>query len=146
MFLFLNKKENIISEIKIKLNKSPTDLKDTRQVAFYAARLADDKKAEDVEVVDIMSLQDIADYVVISSAATAPQLKAIAAHIENSLSDLGMEPAHKEGRYGDKWFLLDYIDFVVHIIQDEAREFYNLEELWTDATFIPEPEWQKGHQ
>lgn len=88
-----------------------------------------------------MSLQDIADYVVISSAATAPQLKAIAAHIENSLSALGMEPAHKEGRYGDKWFLLDYIDFVVHIIQDEAREYYNLEELWTDATFIPSPEW-----
>ena len=88
-----------------------------------------------------MSLQDIADYIVICSAKTAPQLKAIAAHIEDSLSKLGMEPAHKEGKYGEKWFLLDYIDFVVHIIQEDARDFYNLEELWDDAVFIPSLEW-----
>lgn len=89
-------------------------------------------------------MQDIADFIVIASAATAPQLKAIASHIENSLSKLGIEPAHKEGRYGAKWFLLDYIDFVVHIIQDEARDFYNLEELWADAVFIPNLEWEQA--
>jgi ribosome-associated protein len=71
------------------------------------------------------------------------QLKAIASHIEDSLSKLGMEPAHKEGRYGEKWYLLDYIDFVVYVIQDEARHFYNLEELWSEAIFIPSPEWNE---
>ena len=105
--------------------------------------MAEDKKAHDVEVVDILSLQDIADFVIISSAPSAPQLKAIASHIEDSLSKLGMEPAHKEGRYGEKWYLLDYIDFVVHVIQDEARHFYNLEELWSEAIFIPSPEWSE---
>ena len=88
-----------------------------------------------------MSLQDIADYVVICSAETMPQLKAIASHIEDSLSELGMEPAHKEGKYGEKWFLLDYIDFVVHVIQEDARQYYSLEELWHDAVFIPSIEW-----
>ena len=106
------------------------------------ARLADDKKGEDIEVIDIMQLKDIADYIVIASAQTAPQLKAIASHVEDSLSKLGMEPAHKEGRYGEKWFLLDYIDFVVHVIQEDARHYYSLEELWTEANFIPSPEWQ----
>lgn len=89
-----------------------------------------------------MALQDIADYIMICSATTAPQLKAIASHIEDSLSKLGMEPAHKEGKYGEKWFLLDYIDFVVHVIQEDARSYYNLEEIWSDAIFIPSPEWQ----
>ena len=52
-----------------------------------------------------------------------------------------MEPSHKEGKYGDKWFLLDYTDFIVHIIESEARSFYNLEELWHNAFFIPHEDW-----
>ena len=113
----------------------------TQEVVFYEAQLAEDKKATDTEILDITSIAEIADYVIICSGSTAPQLKAIARHIEESLTKIGMEPAHKEGHYGDKWFLLDYIDFVVHIIQEEAREFYNLEELWKNALFLPRDEW-----
>jgi ribosome-associated protein len=105
------------------------------------AKLAEDKKGEDTEILDITKVADIADYVLITSAQTAPQLKAIASHIEDSLTKMGMEPAHKEGKYGDKWFLLDYIDFVVHVIQSDAREFYNLEELWSKASFVSPLEW-----
>jgi len=113
----------------------------TRDIVFYAAQLAEDKKAIDTEILDITSIADIADYVIICSGSTAPQLKAIARHIEESLSKLDIEPAHKEGNYGDKWFLLDYIDFVVHVIDEKAREFYNLEELWSTALFLPRDEW-----
>jgi ribosome-associated protein len=111
------------------------------EIVFYAAKLAEDKKALDTEILDISNIADIADYVIICSGSTAPQLKAIARHIEESLSKLNIEPAHKEGKYGDKWFLLDYIDFVVHVIDDKARQFYNLEELWSTALFIPRDEW-----
>lgn len=108
---------------------------------FYAAQLAEDKKAIDVEILDVREIGDLADYVMICSGTTAPQLKAIARHIEDSISKLEMEPAHKEGKYGDKWFLLDYIDFVVHVIDQDARDFYNLEELWSKALFLPRDEW-----
>lgn len=112
-----------------------------RDLVFYAAQLAEDKKATDVEILDVSEIGDIADYVLICSGSTTPQLKAIARHIEESISKFDMEPAHKEGKYGDKWFLLDYIDCVIHVIDQKAREFYNLEELWSKAFFIPRDEW-----
>ncbi len=123
----------------IKLKK--TNISQTKELVYQVANLAEDKKAEDTEILDITKIADIADFVIITSAQTAPQLKAIASHIEDSLTKMGLEPAHKEGKYGDKWFLLDYIDFVVHIIQTEAREFYNLEELWSKASFVSPAEW-----
>lgn len=124
--------------------KQPSDLdrKILKQLVFDVANLAEDKKATDTEVLDITKVAaDIADYIVIASAGNPAQLKAIAKHIEESLSERGMEPNHKEGKYGDKWFLLDYLDFVVHIIDESSREFYNLEELWHEAVFIPRDEW-----
>jgi ribosome-associated protein len=119
------------------------NLAKTKDLVYLVAKLAEDKKAEDTEILDITKIADIADYVIITSAQTPPQLKAIASYIEDSLAMQGLEPAYKEGNYGDKWFLLDYIDFVVHIIQTEAREFYNLEELWSRALFISPAEWSK---
>lgn len=131
--------EKFINSQKLKSQKN--EIK-TREIVFKVAKLAEDKKGEDTEILDITKVADIADYVLITSAQTAPQLKTITSHIEDSLTKMGMEPAHKEGKYGDKWFLLDYIDFVVHVIQSDAREFYNLEELWSKASFISSLEWE----
>lgn len=114
----------------------------TKDLVYQAARWADDKKATDIEILDISNIADIADYVVLCSGSSPAQLKAIARHIEDSISSYSMEPVHKEGKYGAKWYLLDYLDFVVHVIDEESRSFYNLEELWQEAIFIPEPEWQ----
>lgn len=111
--------------------------------AFYSARLAEDKKATDVEVLDLRKVTDLADFLVICSGDNPAQLKAIARHIEESLSKEGLEPIHSEGNYGDKWLLLDYSHFIVHIIDASARDFYNLEELWNRAFFVPRDEWDK---
>ncbi len=117
------------------------DKDNLEKLVFHVAKLAEDKKATDIEILDIRSIADIADYVIIVSGSSKAQLKAISEYIENELSQLKIEPAHKEGKYGDKWFLFDYVDFVVHIIDEEAREYYNLEELWSNAFFIPRDEW-----
>lgn len=111
------------------------------EVVFIAAQLADEKKAIDTEILDIRAEQQLYDYMMITSGSSPAQLKAIAANIEDSFAKQGMEPSHKEGKYGDKWFLLDYSDFIVHVIDHQARDFYNLEELWSKAHFIPEEEW-----
>jgi ribosome-associated protein len=117
------------------------DPADLRKLVFEVAKLAEDKKAIDTEILDITQVADIADYVIITSASSPAQLKAISRYIEETLSEREMEPTHKEGKYGTKWYLLDYLDFVVHIIDESAREFYNLEELWKEAVFIPRDEW-----
>lgn len=110
-------------------------------MVFYAARLAEEKKAADTEILEMKKLGDLADYLIITSGASYPQLKAIAKHVEEGLSAIGLEPSYKEGKYGDRWFLLDYLDFIVNIIEEDAREFYSLEELWSKALFIPRDEW-----
>ena len=120
-----------------------TDKEITGQdLAFKIANLCEDKKAIDTEILNIKDLSDISDYIVICSGNSPAQLKAISRHVEESLTNIqSVEPALKEGKYGDKWYLLDYSDVVVNIIEQGAREFYNLEELWQNAHFIPRHEW-----
>ena len=107
------------------------------ELIYAAAEAAEAKKALELEVIDISKISDLADYVLICSGESAAQLKAISQSVEGTLSAKGIEPNHKEGKYGDKWFLLDYTDFIVHIIEQEAREFYNLEELYSKGDFLP---------
>ncbi len=114
------------------------------KIVFLAAHFAEEKKAVDTEILDIRECADIFDYILITSGDNPAQLKAIATNIEDKLAAQGFEPTHKEGKYGDVWFLLDYSDFVVHIIDSKAREFYNLEELWSRAYFVPEHQWYEA--
>ncbi|NQY79109.1 MAG: ribosome silencing factor [Candidatus Caenarcaniphilales bacterium] len=115
---------------------------ETKDLAFRIANYCEDKKAIDTEVLDIRGVSDISDFIVICSGDSPAQLKAIARNVEESMTDFQhVEPVLKEGQYGDKWYLLDYSDVIVHIIEHNAREFYNLEELWQNALFIPRNEW-----
>ena len=115
---------------------------DIKDLAFRIARYCEDKKAIDTEVLDIQGVSDMSDYIVICSGESTAQLKAIARNVEESMTDFPhVEPLLKAGKYGDKWYLLDYGDVIVHIIEQSARDFYNLEELWQNALFIPRNEW-----
>jgi ribosome-associated protein len=82
---------------------------------------------------------------VICSADSDTQVKAIADEIDKSLRDEGIRCWHKEGYMALSWVLLDYVDVVVHVFKKEAREFYNIEKLWGDATSIEvvDPELRK---
>lgn len=96
----------------------------------------DDKKGEQIAVLNIGKISSMADYFVIASASSERQVKAIADNVEDELSKHEINPKGKEGHNTSRWILLDYGDIMVHIFHNEEREFYNLERLWKDAPYV----------
>ena len=104
--------------------------------ALKIAEILSNKKAKDIELLDIKNVSLLSDYFVICSGSSATQVKALADEVEEKMLELGYEPSHKEGYSSASWILLDYSDVVVHIFHYEARSFYNLERLWSDAQYV----------
>ena len=104
-----------------------------KRLAYLAGKLALDKKATDVKILDLRKLSTICDFFVICSASVEIHAKAIADWIIQNLEKKGVKAWHHEGYQACRWILLDYVDVVVHIFLTEVREFYELEKLWGDA-------------
>ncbi len=100
------------------------------------AELANDKKAVDTVVLELKELSTIADYFVICSGDNTAQIKAIAESIDEYFSKKKIFPIGKEGLDFARWILIDYGDIVVHIFNQEARGYYDLEKFWIDAPRI----------
>lgn len=107
-----------------------------KEMAFDIANLIDDKKGEDIIMLDLQKLSVIADYFIIATGNSERQVVAIADHIEDELSKRGIEPVGKEGKNSGRWVVIDYLDTVVHIFHKEERNYYNLERIWNDAKKI----------
>jgi ribosome-associated protein len=105
-------------------------------MALLAARIAREKKGQDVIILDLRLISVIADYFVVASGATTTQVQALARHIEEGLHDRGMKPRRREGWHHARWILLDYGTVVVHAFLEEVRRFYDLERLWGDAEVV----------
>ena len=104
-----------------------------RQV-MDAIAAAEDKKAEDVTVLELdKAAGGFTDFFVICSGGNPRQVQAISDEVEQKLSRAGLRPTHVEGYKQAEWVLLDYVDFVVHVFSQKARNFYNLERLWKSA-------------
>jgi len=100
----------------------------------HSVAAAQDKKAEDVVVLDLRGLSDVTDYFVICHGSSERQVHAIVDSIQERLvRELDLKPKHVEGLRSANWVLMDYIDFVVHVFLEERRQFYRLERLWGDA-------------
>jgi ribosome-associated protein len=111
----------------------------SRDVAIAAARAAADKQASDIVVLDVSKIIVITDHFVICSAGTQRQIRSVIDAVEASLRDLGVKPMRREGEAEAGWWLLDYVDVVVHVFGEEERAYYDLERLWSDA---PQVGWQ----
>lgn len=98
-----------------------------------------DKKAVDVQVLHIAPLTSVADYLVIGSAESDRQTRAIADHIDGTLSRMGQRPLSIEGTASGQWVLLDFGDVIAHIFRQDTRSHYALERLWSDAQQISIP-------
>ena len=104
-----------------------------RRKANLIASFAADKKAEDIVLVDLRNISDIADYFVICSAQSDRKMKAVADGITEGAKGKGWTAHHIEGYRDKAWILIDYGNIVAHIFYSAARGFYNLERLWGDA-------------
>ena len=116
----------------------------SRDVAARAARAAAGKQATDIAVLDVHELIVITDFFVICSAGTQRQVKTVIESIEDRLRErLGVRPVRREGEAGAGWWLIDYVDVVVHVFGTEERSYYDLERLWSDA---PRVGWEDGSE
>ncbi len=101
-----------------------------------AAELALELKAADVVAINLASIWGATDYFLLASGRSDVHVKAIAENIVDHLKEEEIRPEHIEGLQGGRWVLIDYIDFVVHVFHEEARQFYQLEVLWGDAPML----------
>ena len=99
----------------------------------YALQAAQDKQALNITLLDLNEMGAFADCFLLCSAASAPQMEAIADEVERQLASHHRRVLHREGRPGSEWLLLDFGGLVVHIFTEHARLFYDLERLWRDA-------------
>ena len=93
----------------------------------------DDKKASKIEVLDVAEQTSLAEYFVIASCQSTVQVRACVDEVEEKMDEAGFEVHHKEGYRGGSWILMDYGDVIVHVMQQEMREFYAIEHLWDDT-------------
>jgi len=121
------------TEKRRKVNRLPAQIE-------RAVHAAEDKKANDLVVLDLRKAHGFTDYFLICSGTNSRQIRAIADGVKEALAADGVKPAHIEGYDRSEWILLDYFDFIVHVFATETRVFYDLERLWGSAERIePEP-------
>ena len=106
----------------------------SKEMVKIAYRALEDKKAEDIRVIDIEHVSVIADYFLIASGSNRNQVQALAENVEEQLYKAGYEKKQTEGYSAGNWILLDYGDIVIHIFDKENRLFYDLERIWRDGT------------
>jgi ribosome-associated protein len=107
---------------------------DSRKLARLCREFADNKKAENIVILDVRKLSSVTDFFVIASATSEPHLRAIVDEVTDRLRDEhGERPRAVDGTVHGAWVVLDFFDVIVHIMRQEARERYDLESLWGDA-------------
>ncbi len=114
-----------------------------KEKIFEAVKVAykalDDKMALDIKVIDTVGTSPLADYFLVASAGNSSQLRAMAEAVEEELhKKCGVEKTHIEGVATKSWLLLDFNFIVVHLFNEEDREFYDIENLWKDAEYVDE--------
>jgi ribosome-associated protein len=120
------------------------NLETLRPEIRWVVEAAQDKQAVDITVLKLPGPVAFAEYFVLCSGRSQPQIKAIGEAVEERLSRARVRLAHREGKSGSEWVLLDYGDFIVHIFSERAREYYDLERLWRTAERFNFPAPQKS--
>lgn len=103
------------------------------QIAYYAL---EDKKAEEITIIDISEISILADYFIIASGNNRNQVQAMADNVEDELGKSGYTAKQIEGYQSANWILMDYKDVIIHVFSKEDRAFYDLERIWRDGKVI----------
>ncbi len=110
-----------------------SSLEHSRKMAALAVQALDDKKAEDIKVIDISTVSVLADYFIIASGTNRSQIQALTDHTEEVLGRSGAVLKQVEGYDSANWILMDFGDIIVHVFDKENRLFYGLERIWQDG-------------
>lgn len=131
-------RENLES---VELVETKTPFAELDETVKLAIHCASEKKAFNMVALDLREIASFTEFFIIVSGANSRQAQAISDEINERLKkDLNSKPIRVEGYSGGEWVLLDYGDFVVHIFEKEARDFYDLQRLWRDAKKVEMPE------
>ena len=106
---------------------------EAKKMALLALEALEEKKAEEVTVLDIGNISTLGDYFIIANGVNRNQVQAMADSVEEALGKAGFEPKNIEGYRNANWILLDYKDVVIHVFGKEDRDFYDLEHIWKDG-------------
>lgn len=107
-----------------------------KMMAQIACKAIDDKKGQDIKIIDIHNVSVIADYFVIASGTNSNQVQAIVDNVEEQLGRAGFEAKQIEGNRNSSWILMDYGDVIVHVFDEENQLFYDLERIWRDGKVL----------
>ena len=108
-----------------------------KELAYAAYKCLDSKKGVGVKLLRISDVSTLADYFLICTGTSNTHVKTLCDYVEKTLEDMGETMLGREGHRGNTWELLDFGCVVVHVFTDEARKFYDLERLWSDAETVP---------
>lgn len=108
-------------------------MNNSKKMTTLAIKALEDKKGNDIRVIDIQDVSIIADYFIIASGSNRNQVQTMADNVEEVLGRAGYEPRQLEGYGTATWILMDYNDIIVHIFSEEDRLFYDLERIWRDG-------------
>ena len=104
--------------------------------SILTAKAISSKKGLNIKLIEIGDISSLADYMVIATGTSSTHVKALADEVEYKLDQAGISVSHIEGYRSNSWILLDYIDVIVNVFDDEARDFYDLERLWQDGESV----------
>ena len=117
-------------------SKKGTQNMNSNEIAKIAITALEDKKAEDIKVIDISEVSVIADYFIIANGTNRNQIQTLSDHVKETLGRAGVELKQVEGYDNANWVLLDFRDVIIHIFDKENRLFYDLERIWRDGKTI----------
>lgn len=109
---------------------------DSKDMAKLAVEALEDKKAEDIRIIDISHISTIADYFIIASGTNKSQIQSMTDNVAEKLGRAGHPEKHIEGYQNANWILMDFRDIIVHIFDKENLLFYDLERIWRDGILI----------
>jgi len=118
--------------------------KEAREMVELAIKALEDKKAEDIRIIDISEVSVIADYFIIAGGTNKSQIQAMCDSVREKLGKAGYPEKQIEGYQTANWVLIDFKDVVVHIFDKENRLLYDLERIWRDGKQITQYEWKKS--
>ena len=112
-----------------------------REFAIDAARLAANTRCRNVVLLDVRSLSPVTDYMIIATGTSTRQMRTVVDEVEEMGAPRGFSSMSRSGYEGESWVLLDFVDMIIHVMNDDARVYYDLDNLWGEAKRV---DWQTG--